>query len=397
MQITSKLPDVITTIFTIMSQLAAKHGAINLSQGYPNFEVDQQLKDLVTHYVQAGFNQYAPMAGVMALRQAIARKKEVLYGCSLNPETEITITNGATEAIYSTIAALVGKGDEVIIFEPAYDSYVPSIEVNGGVVVALRLKSPDFRIDWDQVKDVVTPKTRMIMINSPHNPSGVVLGPEDLAALQEIVEDTNILVLSDEVYQHLIYEGRRHESVLRYPELYRRSIITMSFGKTFHVTGWRIGYAIAPPEITAEIRKVHQSNTFGINRPLQHALADYLATPENYLSLSSFFERKRDLFFSLMADTPFELLECTGTYFALATYRNISELGDQEFARWLTREKGVAVIPISSFYSDGTDEKIVRFCFAKTDELLVAAAERLADCGFAGSVAGEELKLLDAC
>jgi methionine aminotransferase len=377
MQITSKLPDVTTTIFTIMSQLASKHGAINLSQGFPDFGVDQKLKDLANHYLQGGYNQYAPMAGVLALRQAIAQKKQVMYGCSLDPETEITVTNGATEAIYSAIAALVGAGDEVIIFEPAYDSYVPAIEVNGGVVVPLRLKSPDYQIDWDQVKDMVTSKTRMIMINSPHNPSGAILRQDDLAILQEIVEDTNILVLSDEVYQHLIYEGEQHQSVLRYPDLYQRSIITMSFGKTFHATGWRIGYVIAPSEITAEIRKVHQSNTFGINRPLQHAMADYLTTPEHYLSLPSFFQRKRDLFLSAMVDTPFEFLDCAGTYFALASYREISDAGDQEFARWLTTEKGVAVIPISSFYSDGTDEKIVRFCFAKTDELLVSAAEKL--------------------
>ncbi|MFT5997708.1 MAG: methionine aminotransferase [Neolewinella sp.] len=377
MRITSKLPDATTTIFTIMSQLATKHGAINLSQGFPDFGVDQQLKDLANHYVQDGYNQYAPMAGVMELRQAIAQKKQVLYGCSLDPETEITVTNGATEAIYSTIAALVGLGDEVIIFEPAYDSYVPAIEVNGGVVVALRLKSPDYQIDWDQVKDMVNSKTRMIMINTPHNPSGTVLRQEELAILQEIVADTDILILSDEVYQHLIYDGRQHESVLRYPDLYQRSIITMSFGKTFHATGWRIGYAIAPPEITAEIRKVHQSNTFGINRPLQHALADYLATPEHYLSLPDFFQRKRDLFLEAMADTPFEFLDCAGTYFALASYRKISDLGDQAFARWLTREKGVAVIPISSFYSDETDEKIVRFCFAKTDKVLLAAGKQL--------------------
>jgi methionine aminotransferase len=377
MQLHSKLPNVSTTIFSIMSQLAAKHGAINLSQGFPNFEVDQQLKDLINHYVQGGFNQYAPMAGLMELRQAIAKKKEILYGCSLDPDTEITITNGATEAIFSAISALVRAGDEVIVFEPAYDSYVPSIEVNGGVAVPLRLKSPDYRIDWDQVRDMVSPKTRMIMINTPHNPTGTVLGQEDIKALSEIVANTDILVLSDEVYQHLIYDGRRHESVLRYPDLYHRSIITMSFGKTFHATGWRIGYAIAPPEITAEIRKVHQFNTFSINRPLQHALADYLATPDNYLSLPGFFQQKRDLFLHAMADTPFEFLDCAGTYFTLASYRKISDLGDQEFARWLTRERGVAVIPISSFYSDGTDEKIVRFCFAKTDNLLLAAAENL--------------------
>jgi methionine aminotransferase len=377
MKINSKLPNLPTTIFTQMSQLAAKHGAINLSQGFPNFEVDQRLKDLINHYVQGGFNQYAPMTGVVELRQAIAQKKEGLYGYQLDPDTEITITNGATEAIFSTITALVHAGDEVIVFEPAYDCYVPAIEVNGGAVVPIRLNSPDYRIDWGEVKDKVSSKTRMIMINTPHNPTGTILRKADIEALVEITQDTDIFVLSDEVYQHLIFDGQQHESVLRYPDLYRRSIITMSFGKTFHATGWRIGYTIAPPAITAEIRKVHQFNTFSINRPLQHALADYLATPDDYLSLPRFYQRKRDVFLKAMADTPFEFLDCAGTYFVLASYRKISDLGDQEFARWLTREKGVAVIPISSFYSDGTDEKILRFCFAKTEDMLLAAGERL--------------------
>lgn len=377
MQIHSKLPSVGTTIFTQMSQLAAQHGAINLSQGFPNFPVDQQLKDLINHYVQGGFNQYAPMVGVLELRQAIARKKEVLYGCTLDPETEITITCGATEAIFSTIAALVRAGDEVIIFEPAYDCYGPAIAVNGGVTVPIQLRSPDYRIDWDQVKSKLTPRTRMIMVNTPHNPTGTILSSTDLEALQEITRDTDIIVLSDEVYQHLLYDGRQHQSVLRYPELYRRSVITMSFGKTFHATGWRIGYAIAPPALTTEIRKVHQFNTFSIIRPLQHAMADYLAEPENYLSLPQFFQQKRDVFLTAMKESPFELLPCAGTYFMLARYGDISKLGDQAFARWLTKEKGVAVIPISSFYTDGTDEGIVRFCFAKTEETLLAAAEKL--------------------
>lgn len=377
MRLASKLPSVSTTIFTQMSQLAARHNAINLSQGFPDFPVDQRLKDLINHYVQSDFNQYAPMTGVSELRLAIAQKKKLLYGCTINPETEITITNGATEALFSAIAALVHAGDEVIVFEPAYDSYVPAIEVNGGVAVPVRLRSPDYRIDWNFVRSVITPRTRMIMINSPHNPTGTVLDASDLEALQEITRNTEILVLSDEVYQHLIYDGRQHESVLCYPELYRRSVVTMSFGKTFHATGWRIGYAIAPPDITAELRKVHQFNTFSINRPLQHALADYLTEPDRYRSLPNFYQRKRDLFLAAMAKTPFELLDCSGTYFQLARYGEISSLGDQDFARWLTREKGVAVIPVSSFYSDGTDERVIRFCFAKTEETLLAAAARL--------------------
>jgi methionine aminotransferase len=379
MTISSKLPSVGTTIFTIMSQLAAKHGAINLSQGFPNFEVDQRLKDLINHYVQGGFNQYAPMSGVPELRQAIARKKALVYGAQVDPEREITITNGATEAIYSALAALVHPGDEVIIFEPAYDSYAPAIAVNGGRVVPIRLVSPDYRIDWNEVQEKVTDRTRMIMINSPHNPTGTTLKQADLEALRQVVADTQILILSDEVYQHLIYDDQPHESILRYPDLFQRAVVTMSFGKTFHATGWRIGYAIAPPAITEEIRKVHQFNTFSINRPLQHALADYLAEPGHYLDLAGFFQRKRDLFRSAMEETPFEPLPCSGTYFMLARYGNFSTLDDQAFARWLTQEIGVAVIPMSSFYSDGTDEGIIRFCFAKTDELLLKAANLLKD------------------
>ena len=377
MELKSKLPDVGTTIFTQMSRLAAQHGAVNLSQGFPDFAVDQRLKDLINHYVQADFNQYAPMTGVPELRAAIAGKKERCYGYRPDPETEITITNGATEAIYSALAALLHPGDEVIVFEPAYDSYVPAIAVNGGVAVPVCLRSPDYRIDWEEVRDRITPRTRMIMLNTPHNPTGTVLAASDLAALKAVTEGTDILILADEGYQHLIFDGRRHESVMRYPKLYRRAVVTMSFGKTFHATGWRIGYVIAPPAISAEIRKVHQFNTFSINRPLQHALADYLATPEHYLSLADFYQRKRDFFLAAMRHTPFEFLPCAGTYFALARYDKISDLGDQAFARWLTREQGVAVIPVSSFYSDGTDERIIRFCFAKKEETLTEAARRL--------------------
>ncbi len=379
MQTHSKLPDVGTTIFTQMSQLAVQHDAINLSQGFPNFPVDQRLKDLISQYVQRGYNQYAPMAGVLELRQAIAAKKAQLYGCALDPETEITITCGATEAIFSTIAALVRPGDEVIVFEPAYDCYGPAITVNGGVVVPIRLQSPDYRIDWEEVGSKLTARTRMIMINTPHNPTGTVLEASDLEALQALTRETDVVVLSDEVYQHLLYDGREHQSVMRYPELYQRSVITMSFGKTFHATGWRIGYAIAPAALTEELRKVHQFNTFSIIRPLQHALADYLADPTTYSSLPAFFQEKRDLFVEALQGSPFELLPCAGTYFLLARYQRCSALGDQAFARWLTREKGVAVIPVSSFYSDGTDEGIIRFCFAKTESTLLAAAERLCE------------------
>jgi len=377
MNIVSKLPEVGTTIFTIMSRLAAEHNAINLSQGFPNFEVDQTLKDLVDKHIQMGDNQYAPMTGIPELRAAISKKKKILYDINLDSSDEITITNGATEAIYSAISALVHMDDEVIIFEPAYDSYIPAIKVNGGVPVPIRLKSPGYKIDWNVVRDKITEQTRLIMINTPHNPTGTILTKEDMSALEEITRDTDILILADEVYQHLIYDGRRHESVLLYPELYRRSVISMSFGKTFHATGWRIGYVIAPPRITSEIRKIHQFNTFSINRPLQHALATYLGTPEHYMSLPDFFQLKRDLFIDAMAPTPFDFLPCYGTYFILASYSEISDIGDQAFSRWLTKEVGVAVIPISSFYSDNTDEHIVRFCFAKTDDIILQAAEKL--------------------
>ncbi len=374
MNISSKLPDVGITIFTIMSKLAADHGAINLSQGFPNFEVDQQLKDLVNYYIQKGHNQYAPMTGIPELRRAIASKKKLLYNRDIDPNQEITITNGATEALYSTISALIGVGDEVIIFEPAYDSYIPAIEINGGITRAIRLRSPNYKIDWDKVRSMINDRTRMIIINSPHNPTGSILTIEDIEHLREVTKDTDIFILSDEVYQHLIYDGLKHESVIRYQDLYMRSIVTMSFGKTFHATGWRIGYVIAPKQITAEIRKVHQFNTFSINRPLQHALADYLNTPEHYTSLNNFYQAKRDLFADAIRDSRFEILPCLGTYFMLASYRDISSESDQSFARRMTAEHGVAVIPISSFYSDETDENIIRFCFAKTNELLNEAS-----------------------
>lgn len=375
MEVTSKLPDVGTTIFTIMSKLAAEHGAINLSQGFPDFKVDQQLKDLINHYVQHDFNQYAPMTGVPALRNALEKKISLLYKRTVHCDKEITITNGATEGIYSAISAFISPGDEVITFEPAYDSYVPAIQVNGGINIPVRMKAPDYKINWEEVAQKITPRTKMIMINTPHNPTGSILKKEDLEALQKLTKDTNILILSDEVYQHLVYDGARHESILLYNDLYQRSIVTMSFGKTFHATGWRIGYVIAPPKLSVEIRKVHQFNTFSINRPLQHALADYLLEPEHYLSLPAFFQKKRDLFKDAIKESKFDLLPCHGTYFMLASYKGLSELSDQDFARWMTTEKGVAVIPISSFYSDQTDEKIIRFCFAKSDHLLLDAAE----------------------
>ena len=377
MRIQSKLPEVGTTIFTVMSQLAHEHHAINLSQGFPNYAIDPELKDLVNHYVQHDYNQYAPMAGVMELREAIANKKKVCYQVDIDPVDEVTITSGATEALYAAIAAVIHKGDEVIIFEPAYDSYIPAILLNGGIPRPIRLKSPDYKIDWQEVSEMMNDRTRMIIINTPNNPTGTILTKDDILTLQQITADSDILILSDEVYQHLVYDGEQHQSVLLYPELYKRSVIAMSFGKTFHATGWRIGYVIAPPSITREIRKVHQFNTFSINRPVQHALADYLKQPSRYLSLPSFFEAKRDLFAKAISSSRFEVLKSHGTYFMLASYKAITNEDDQSFARRMTREHGVAVIPISSFYSDDTDEGIIRFCFAKTDDLLLAAAEKI--------------------
>ena len=377
MKINSKLPEIGTTIFTVMSALANEHGAINLSQGFPNFEVDQALKDLIDKYVQKGFNQYAPMTGVPELREAIAEKKKLLYDYDLHPDKEITITNGATEAIYSAISAFIRPGDEVIVFEPAYDSYQPAIQVNGGIIRPIRTLAPNYEIPWDEVRNNICESTKMIIINTPNNPTGSILSKEDLNMLADLTADTDILVISDEVYQHLVYDNHSHESVLKYPDLYQRSIISMSFGKTFHATGWRIGYAIAPPSLSAELRKVHQYNTFSINRPLQHALAEYLEEPKRYLGLSEFFQKKRDLFRNAIQPSRFELLPCHGTYFNLASYKEISSKKDQEFARWMTTEHKVAVIPVSSFYSDGRDDNVIRFCFGKTDDLLLQAAERI--------------------
>jgi len=377
MKIRSKLPDVGTTIFTVMSALAKEHKAINLSQGFPDYEIDQVLKDLVNYHVQSGKNQYAPMIGVEELRVQLSKKIEYLYGAQCDHTEEITVTNGATEAIYSAIAALIEPQDEVIVFEPCYDSYRPTIEVHGGVVVPVRLHAPTYAIDWDYVSRLITEKTRMIIINTPNNPTGTVLEDSDMHALAKLVEGTEIFILSDEVYQHLTYEGIQHQSVLRYPELRSRSIVTMSFGKTFHATGWRIGYCIAAPQVTKEIRKVHQFNTFSINTPLQYALADYLKDKNRYLSLNDFFQSKRDLFIKNIEDSNFEIIPSKGTYFVLARYNKISDEPDVDFAKRMTIEYGVAVIPISVFYSDDTDEKIIRFCFAKEDATLIKAAKKL--------------------
>ena len=376
-ELVSKLPHVGTTIFTVMSALATEHGAINLSQGFPDFPSDPELVDRVCHYMKSGFNQYAPMPGVGSLREAIAQKIERLYPISPDPATEITVTAGATQAIFTAIATLVRPGDEVIVFEPAYDSYIPGIEVCGGKAVPFLLKAPDYRIDWSAVAALITPATRLIMINSPHNPTGTILDAEDLRALEQLVQKYGLWVISDEVYEHLIYDGASHESVLKYPQLYARSFVAFSFGKTFHNTGWKLGYIVAPPLLTTEFRKVHQFNVFSCNAPIQYALADYLKVPAHYEELPGFYQEKRDFFLQAMSGSGLRPFACRGTYFQLFDYSALSDEPDTVFAKTLTTQYGVAAIPVSVFYSSGLDERVIRLCFAKKTETLQAAALRL--------------------
>lgn len=356
-----------------MSSLAREHQAINLSQGFPNFDCPEALKSLVNQYMQQGFNQYAPMPGVPLLRERLAEKMGQLYGAQINPDTEITITAGATQAIYTIIAAFVSPGDEVILIEPAYDSYRPSVEVNGGIPVTYELMAPDYRIDWEAFAELITPRTRMIIINTPHNPTGTTLAKEDLEALQNLLADTDILLLSDEVYEHLVYDGQAHQSALRFPALWPRTLATFSFGKTFHNTGWKLGYAVAPQALMKEFRKVHQFNVFSVNTPIQHALADYLEDPAVYQSLSSFYQQKRDHFLKVMEGSRFRPIHCAGTYFQLMDYAAISDLEELDFARWLTETHKVATIPVSAFYTAQKNNKVIRFCFAKTNDLLEQA------------------------
>lgn len=375
MHIKSKLPNIGTTIFSVMSALANKHGAINLSQGFPNFDCDEELKSLAQQYIQEGYNQYAPMPGVLKLRQVLSQKTAKLYQQDYDPEQEITITVGATQAIFTTIAAFVRPDDEVIIIEPAYDSYQPAVETMGASVVSYEMKAPDWKIDWTAFAKLISPKTRMIIFNTPHNPTGTILQEEDLQALSKLVEGTDIILLSDEVYEHLVFDGQRHCSILAYPNLRKRSIATFSFGKMLHATGWRIGYAIADESLMREFRKVHQFNVFSNNSPLQYAIADYLADEQVYMGLANFFEQKRDLFLDSIKDSPFKMIPSEGTYFQLADYSEISNEPDTDFAVRMTKDIGVAVIPISAFYGSGLDNKVVRFCFAKTDEVLLQAGQ----------------------
>jgi len=373
----SKLPKIPTSIFSVMSGLAMKENALNLSQGFPNFESDSKLIQLVNKAMIDGKNQYAPMPGIFSLREIIAQKMESLYGISYNPETEITITAGATQAIFTAIAATVKKDDEVIIFKPAYDCYEPTIELFGGKTIAVQLDPEEFSIDWKLVKSLITDKTKMIIINSPHNPSGRVLSKNDMLQLETLLNNTNILLLSDEVYEHIIFDGEKHQSAALFPALAERTFITASFGKTFHNTGWKTGYCIAPAELTKEFRKIHQFNVFSVHHPTQVALAEYLKTPSNYLELGHFYQEKRDLFLSLLKDSRFEFIPSKGTYFQLLNFKNITDESDYDFAIRLTKEQKIAGIPISVFNENKYDPKVLRFCFAKTDETLKKAAEIL--------------------
>lgn len=378
--ITSKLPNVGTTIFTTMSQLAAQTGAINLSQGFPDFDGPQALREAVGRHVMAGHNQYAPMTGLPALREQVARKVAALYGRQANADTEITITPGATQAIFCAIQAVVRPGDEVIVFDPCYDSYEPSVELAGGVCIHQSLSLPDFRIDWQKLADAITPRTRMIVLNTPHNPSGALIEADELDKLAALIRERDIYLLSDEVYEHLVFDGREHASMLRHEELYQRAFVVSSFGKTYHVTGWKTGYVVAPPALTAELRKIHQYVSFTGVTPLQWALADFMAAhPEHASELPTFYQAKRDLFCELLGGSRFRFNRAAGTYFQLADYSEIRpDLDDVQMAEWLTREHGVAAIPISVFYKvPPAESRLVRFCFAKQEETLRQAAERL--------------------
>jgi len=378
MTIETKLPKVGTTIFSVMSHLAVQHKAVNLGQGFPDFEPPQALRDAVSRAMANGLNQYAPGIGTAALREQIAQKTEQLYKYKVSADTDITVTSGATEALFAAIAAVVRTGDEVIVFDPAYDSYEPAIDLQGARAIHIPLTVPSFSIDWQRVRDAITPRTRMILINSPHNPSGAVLSSADLDELAQIVRDTPIVVLSDEVYEHIVYDGAEHQSVLRHPELAARSIVVSSFGKTYHCTGWKVGYAVAPPKLSAEFRKVHQYLTFCTFHPAQFAFAEFLANaPEHYLELPAFYQTKRDRFRALLAPSRLKLLDVPGGYFQLVDYSAIRDEDDLAFCEWLVKEGGVAAIPLTPFYEKAPGTRLVRLCFAKSDATMEAASERL--------------------
>ena len=375
--IESKLPQVGTTIFTVMSSLAAELGAVNLGQGFPDFPMSDQLVSLVARAMQEGHNQYAHMNGLVALREVLAEKIAGLYGTLVDPASQITITPGGTYAIYTALTTVLRPGDEVIVFEPAYDSYIPNIEINGAIPVRIDLRFPDYHIDWDEVRRRITPRTRMILLNSPHNPTGAVLRPDDIEQLRSVVKNTRIFIHSDEVYEHLIFDQIPHQSILRYPDLLERSFVSFSFGKVFHCTGWKLGYSVSSPSLMQEFRKVHQFNCFSCHTPSQFGLARYLTDKESYLSLSAFVQQKRDYFGKLMAQTKFTPLPSYGSYFQLYKYDRISDESDKDFAIRITKEYGVASIPVSVFYQSGKDDKVIRFCFCKKEETLEKAVERL--------------------
>jgi len=376
-KIISKLPDVGTTIFTVMSQLAVECNAINLGQGFPDFPMSEELTGLVNKAMKDGHNQYVHMNGLMLLRERIAEKVEKLYNNSINPETQITVTPGGTYAIYTALTTILQPGDEVIVFEPAYDSYIPNIEINGAKAVLISLQYPEYNIPWNEVKQKVNEKTKAIIINSPHNPTGAVLREDDIKQLRSIVQNTSILIVSDEVYEHLIFDNILHQSMLRYADLLERSFVCFSFGKTYHCTGWKIGYCIASAELMREFRKVHQFNCFSCNSPVQFALAEYLKNEEAYLALGGLMQQKRDYFRKLMQQTPFKIIPSHGSYFECYSYKDFTNEADHALALNLTKQYGVATIPMSSFYKDGTDNKVLRFCFCKKEETLTKAAERL--------------------
>ncbi len=373
----SKLPHQEISIFSVMSKLAQEEKAINLSQGFPNFSCDPILIDLVRKYMVEGKNQYAPMPGLAALRQIIAHKIKSLYQVDIDFEKEITITAGATQAIYNSIQTVVHPGDEVIIIEPAYDSYSPAIKMCGGIPIAYQLNAPNFKVDWDELGKLISDKTKMLIINTPHNPTATRLDEDDLQKLNDLLADKDIFVLSDEVYEHLVYDQQKHVTLLSYPELYKRSFVSYSFGKTFHATGWKMGYLVAPPILTAEFRKIHQFTVFSVNTPIQHALAEYMQEPNNYLELGDFYQKKRDLFLEAMNGCSLKPLPSAGTYYALFDYSEVSDQKELDFAKEVTRKFKVATIPVSAFYSRKKENRVLRICFAKKEETLIEAASRL--------------------
>ncbi|MFN5054940.1 MAG: methionine aminotransferase [Bacteroidota bacterium] len=375
--IQSKLPNTGTSIFTVMSALAAEHHAINIGQGFPDFEMDQELAEMAAQKIVQGYNQYVPMAGYMPLRESIAEKIFNLYGNNVSPADEITVTPGGSYAIYTAFTTILQPGDEVIVLEPAYDCYIPNIVANGGIPIRVPLKFPDYSIDWEKVKDAINQKTKAVIINSPHNPTGTILSDDDMQMLQQLLSNTNIFLISDEVYEHLVFDGKQHNSVLKYPELYNRSFVCFSFGKVYNCTGWKLGYCVAPKAYTAEFRRLHQFDAFCCFTPTQVALAAHLKKQERYLSLAPFMQQKRDFFLEKMKSSRFTLLPSSGSYFVCGTYENISDMSSMDMAMHLTKSIGVATIPVSAFYQNGEDNQVLRFCFAKKEETLSAAAERL--------------------